>query len=109
MVVSSTHTLGNVLIELNGEFAGVESQFIACIRCRHNDGEVDWLMGGRYVDRFERRDGVWRIADRTVVYDWSRVDPVEPSPAGFTAATYLDRAEHGARTKADYSYSVLGR
>ena len=106
-VISSTHTMGNVLIELDADIANVESRFIACIRCEHGEGEVDWLMGGRYVDRFERRGGVWRIADRTVVYDWSRVDVVDPLSAGFTAVRYLDQAERGARTRSDYSYRLL--
>ena len=33
------------------------------------------LTGGRYVDRFERRDGRWRIAERTFVLDWMRTRP----------------------------------
>jgi hypothetical protein len=42
-----------------------------------------WVGGIRYVDRFERRtlsaslDEVWRIAERTVVGDWLRIDPTE--------------------------------
>lgn len=29
------------------------------------------VIGGRYVDRFERRDGLWRISQRRLVFDWS--------------------------------------
>jgi SnoaL-like domain len=32
--------------------------------------EYSAIIAGRYVDRFERRDGVWKIAHRTGVYDW---------------------------------------
>src|SRR5262249_20133391 len=46
-------------------------------------GEVDregqtFLItrAGRYVDRWERRDGDWKIAYRVVVGEWDRVDPV---------------------------------
>lgn len=28
------------------------------------------IIAGRYVDRFEKRDGEWRIAHRTGIYDW---------------------------------------
>jgi hypothetical protein len=28
------------------------------------------LLAGRYCDRFEKRGGDWRVAKRTVVYDW---------------------------------------
>ena len=42
-------------------------------------GEVHALAGGRYLDRFERRDGAWKIADRRVVMDLSRASlPGEP-------------------------------
>jgi hypothetical protein len=33
-------------------------------------GERDTCIGGRYLDRFERRDGEWRIAERVMLYDW---------------------------------------
>ena len=29
------------------------------------------LMGGRYLDRLERRDGTWRIALRRCTIEWS--------------------------------------
>ena len=32
----------------------------------------DICIGGRYLDRMERRGGQWRIADRTMLYDWSQ-------------------------------------
>lgn len=28
------------------------------------------VIAGRYVDRFEKRDGGWRLAKRTGLYDW---------------------------------------
>ena len=31
---------------------------------------VRWPMAGRYVDGFEKRDGEWRVAERTAVFDW---------------------------------------
>ena len=29
-------------------------------------------MGGRYLDVLEKRDGDWKIASRTMLYDWDR-------------------------------------
>ena len=37
---------------------------------------VDSLGCHRYVDRFERRDCQWRIARRTVVFDWRTLMPI---------------------------------
>ena len=39
-------------------------------------GPVDFLIRCRYVDKFERRDGQWKIAHRRVVYEPGRIDAV---------------------------------
>jgi 3-phenylpropionate/cinnamic acid dioxygenase small subunit len=68
------HFLTNVLIDLRGDVAEVESYHIAVV-IRNVDGvETQSRIGGRYLDRMERRDGRWGIAHRDVVFDWSRVD-----------------------------------
>jgi hypothetical protein len=69
--VATTHHVTNTLIVLDGDMAAAESYYLA----RHllvKDG-VDTLLegSGRYIDRFERRDGEWRISARTVVTDWA--------------------------------------
>jgi hypothetical protein len=71
--LATQHALANVLIELRGESADVESSFVAYHLKRDDAGERVEVFGGRYVDRFERRNGDWRIAARTVVHDWSTV------------------------------------
>lgn len=35
------------------------------------------VIAGRYVDRFEKRDGAWRIANRTGLYDWREFREVD--------------------------------
>lgn len=65
------HQLHNILIELRGDEAAVESYFSALQRQPGSDGGlVELYMAGRYVDRFEKRRGEWRVADRVVVFDW---------------------------------------
>jgi hypothetical protein len=39
-------------------------------------GAMDLLTCSRYVDRFERREGRWKIAHRTLVADWKQFTPV---------------------------------
>src|SRR5262245_18797701 len=34
------------------------------------DARIDSLVHARYIDRFEKRDGLWRIAKRTSVFEW---------------------------------------
>lgn len=38
--------------------------------------DIDLVIGGRYLDRYEKRDDVWKLIERTIVTDWARVsDP----------------------------------
>ncbi|MGZ9713001.1 nuclear transport factor 2 family protein [Glaciimonas sp. GNP009] len=65
------HMLGNISIQLHDDVAAVESYFQALQEDRNAEGQKrEMLLCGRYADRFEKRDGNWRIAARTVVYDW---------------------------------------
>jgi ketosteroid isomerase-like protein len=64
---ATQHRLSNITIELDGDVAYVESYVLATHILAENGIEVG---GARYVDRFERRQGEWRIAYRTVVMDW---------------------------------------
>ena len=75
-VKASMHHLGNILIDLNGDVADVESYFVAYQR-RELDGKTyTRTRAGRYLDRFEKRAGRWRVLRRRVVDDWSRLDEV---------------------------------
>lgn len=64
------HVLGQSVIELDGEVARVETQVISYHRINMGEAERDTCIGGRYLDRMEQRDGEWRIAQRTMLYDW---------------------------------------
>jgi hypothetical protein len=70
------HFISNVLIDLHGDEADVESYHIAVVgRQTDEEGPTQSTIGGRYLDRFALRGGRWAIAERAVVFDWSRVDP----------------------------------
>ena len=98
---SCTHLLGQSRIKVDGDMAGAETHYFASLT-RDQDGTamLDQQVG-RYVDRFERRDGVWRILDRRCIQDWTYSIPQGES--------FIDRAEFltGARTPEDISYEVL--
>ena len=60
----------------------------------------------RYVDRFEKRNDEWRIAERTVVHDHMR----EYSAASERSLNPLGTAMvHGERGPEDRSYEVLSK
>jgi hypothetical protein len=73
------HQIHNVLIALREGEADVESYFTALQRQTEQGGRlVQWHMAGRYIDRFEKRAEEWRIAHRTVVFDWVEETPLPP-------------------------------
>jgi hypothetical protein len=65
------HNLANIMVELDGDVAGVETYGVA-YHSGPPAGDIRWnyAAGFRYVDRFERRDGEWRIADRVTAIEW---------------------------------------
>ena len=97
----SLHQVTNQLIELQGpDRAGSETYFTAW-QSMDRDGE-EWMLValGRYVDRFEKRSGEWRIAHRLVVVEYTNLLP--PS-ADFPPS----REGLGRRGRDDPSYATL--
>ncbi|WP_052336983.1 nuclear transport factor 2 family protein [Nocardioides alkalitolerans] len=64
------HVFGQHHIELAGTRANVETQFVAHHRLLEQG--IEYVLGGRYNDRFEKRGNVWRVLHRVVVFDWRR-------------------------------------
>jgi hypothetical protein len=81
----SKHWFGNDRLTLNGTRALLETDVE--VRTRDNiDGVFfDFTYEGRFFDRFEKRDGGWKIAQWTCLYDSDRVAPAVPGtiPPGF--------------------------
>jgi len=68
------------------------------------DCEVDLFTSSRYIDIFERRNGVWKIRERSVVNDWKRVVQVP-----LTASTASDVTTRGRRDGDDLLYRTRAR
>ncbi len=98
---STVHSISNILIEVEGDVARSETYFISFNRLseRRDGREYDRITCARYLDRFERRNGEWRIARRLVVTDWNRVDPVGESEVWGKAV--------GLRSREDPAYRRL--
>lgn len=74
---SMSHIISNHYVEFEGSTALGETYVTTAIRTRKLAGQqVDIIAVGRYLDRYEKRDDYWRIAERTVVLDWQHADPV---------------------------------
>lgn len=63
------HQMHNMLFEFRDGGCWVETYFSAWQQLPGPDGFRRAHQKGRYLDWFEERDGAWRIARRTVVFD----------------------------------------
>jgi hypothetical protein len=75
--VATHHNLLNNTCEIDGDTAHTETYYLFAAR---NRDASNWVAGGRYFDRLERRDGAWRISVRTNVIEWSGIVPTMPLP-----------------------------
>lgn len=91
------HCILNILLDVDGDVADGESYFNAYHRFDSPDraaaeealsaqggsaddlawpeGGTDLILAGRYLDRFTRRDGVWKISYRKMICDWCHAQP----------------------------------
>jgi len=78
---ATTHFIALPHIRLQGDVALVDTYCVAHHVSRPGDDGMasDMVMGLRYVDRFERRDGVWLIARRVCAFDWNYTVPFDPA------------------------------
>ncbi|MGC5026123.1 nuclear transport factor 2 family protein [Tsukamurella sp. DT100] len=81
------HQIGNHLSEIAGDAAVVET-YCTATHWSAPDTELQayLTLGLRYVDRFERRDGRWAIAERWAVTDWTRWEKDLTGPLGVPEA-----------------------
>lgn len=70
------HIITNEQIEIDGDAASSETYILSCQDVLVDDVRKTRLRAGRYLDRFARRDGVWKLSARTLIDEWSRIDAV---------------------------------
>ena len=63
------HYVTNHICELDGDVAHTETYFIFV--GQNAAGTPTTVHGGRYLDKFERRNDEWRIANRVCISEWA--------------------------------------
>lgn len=91
----SQHLIGQHDIDVQGDVAFGEVYFIAWHRVVEDGVDKDLIVAGRYIDRYECRAGVWKIAKRRELVDWARTDA--PADSFLAGNTVLHRARQDAR------------
>ncbi len=76
------HAISNTICRIAGHRAKAETYCIATHILPGEDGEIELVVGGRYLDTLVKADGIWRIAERLYVMDWNRTEPATMQTAG---------------------------
>ncbi|KQX19093.1 hypothetical protein ASD39_14215 [Sphingomonas sp. Root50] len=117
------HFMLNSIIELDGGRAYGETYFIAYHRSRPTSDSAeamlgletlenlggdrsrhyDYIIGGRYLDLFERRDDQWRIKTRRLVADWTKCGIATATTTGLVNKLRF----RGSANRDDPSYEWL--
>ena len=104
---ATIHQIGNILIELDGAKAVVETYVFAYHLIEDADRrQTELVVGGRYLDKFERRNGEWRIADRLFVLDWNQN---QPATGVWDSGLIAELKTRGAHDRSDPSYPYFSR
>jgi len=100
------HTITNEWFVVDGDRAAGESYVLALSTTRGDKGDLDTITGGRYLDRFERRNGTWKFIERTFVMD-SNIN--QASTAVYDDAMHPPSEARGAYKPDDPSYRFWRR
>lgn len=99
MSQQSLHNITTHNCEIDGDVAHAESYSVGLFL--DPDGKTARVLAGRYADRLERRDGVWKIALRRTTVDILLVgEAAYLSSGAFSEFGYLK----GMRDRRDVSY-----
>ena len=97
--IATNHNLLNHTCDIAGDTAHTETYYLFVGR---NRDDTNWIAGGRYLDRLERREGAWRIALRTNAIEWSGLVPTMPIPYADVPDIHLNGTP--SRSREDPSY-----
>jgi len=77
------HEIYNSVIVVDGDRAQGEHQVRAWHRSLPPDRR-EYIIWGRYLDRYSRRDGVWKFSHRQLVFDHGETRRVDEAALGET-------------------------
>ena len=101
-MAATRHEVANILLDVAGDRAGVESYVTAWHRLAGADGTHELIVRARYLSTAALVDGAWRLIAHGEVVDWGAVTPA--SAAWFDGNAELPK---GTRDRGDPSYAVL--
>lgn len=99
---ATMHFTGSPDISLDGDVAHVDTYCVAhhIATSKKEAPMKDMVLGLRYIDRFELRNGEWRIAERVCAFDFTYTVPFDPA----RSFAYEPGFVLGARDRTDITY-----
>ena len=98
------HNVTTHNIHLKGNKAEGETYILAFHQVLTDDQQFDVLIGGRYFDEYEKRNGTWKFSSRAVDADWAYVN--DPSKVNLSHPM-IEGANIGTPNSQDPSYKYL--
>lgn len=94
--VLGMHQAGNHMIDIDGDSAIAASYVFAVHVLPENNVQAEVIFGhiqkptdsvilGRYDDKFEKRDGEWKMLERKITFLWQQHLPTMPIVPGWSA------------------------
>jgi len=93
--LQTQHRMSNIAIEVAAdEQSAVSEAYVLAFHVQEADASHRLhTFNGRYIDHFERRDGEWKIATRTLRVDWTKVDTLDQTMGGAWVSSARDRTD----------------
>jgi hypothetical protein len=104
---SMQHNVTTVNFAISGDRAEGEIYTIATHTFSAGDRDVDVVVGGRYLDKYEKRDDTWKFSQRMIVTDWAHVN--DPSTVDLSHPITRDtpRGDPDANDPSHQFFSLL--
>jgi hypothetical protein len=107
---ASQHLIANMLIEIDGDHAEVETYCVALHGGVPCGAEVnDSTVFVRYLDQVDRRGGHWRISRHVVVWDWNHHMPSTACWEGPVYGQCTLRPKPGRNDPSYFELPLIGR
>lgn len=97
----TVHAISNSVIAVDGDRAEGEHLVRAWHRTFPPERK-EYIVHGRYLDRYERREGVWKFLHRALVFDHGEIRNIDEESLAQMGAD----AAHGTADRSDPSWSL---
>jgi SnoaL-like domain len=101
---SMQHNITTMNFAVCGHVAEGEVYTIATHTLAAGDRDIDIVVGGRYLDKYEKRNDTWKFIERTIVSDWAHVN--DPSSVDLSHPITRD-TPRGTLDENDPSYQFF--